>query len=306
MPVAARCSRNVSSRCNRRRRGSVLILGAALLTVLACLVGLAVDLGYLNMVRTQLQAAADAGALAGADTLFDSGSFSLAEAERFAELNVSGNVPVDIRSGEDIEIGVWNRRQQTFTPQIAIDSSTNAVRLTARRSDARGNAVNLFFARVIGINTHDVSASAIAQAQNGLCGGIIGLNRVTLNGNAYTDSYYSEDGSYAGQAPRSNGHVCSNGDITLAGGATVNGNATTLESASVNIIGTSAVTGSTQPRPDPIYAPPVIVGDAATNNDNANITGQGGGGGGGPHAAPPVVAGRPAGEVVAAAVAGAR
>ena len=49
-----------------RRRGVIAVLAALLMVVLFAMVAFAVDLGYITLVRTQLQAAADSAALAAA------------------------------------------------------------------------------------------------------------------------------------------------------------------------------------------------------------------------------------------------
>ncbi len=56
----------------KERRGAVLPLVAILIFVLLGFAAFAIDLGYLHVVKGELQNAADAGALAGAASLFDS------------------------------------------------------------------------------------------------------------------------------------------------------------------------------------------------------------------------------------------
>ena len=60
--------------CHRRffqakRKGTVIVMVAILMVVLIGCAALAVDVGYLYVARTELQRAADAGALAGAQGL---------------------------------------------------------------------------------------------------------------------------------------------------------------------------------------------------------------------------------------------
>lgn len=59
------------SSASRRRRGAVLPLTALLVVFLIALIALGVDMGYIITVRTQMQSAADAAALAGAAKLLD-------------------------------------------------------------------------------------------------------------------------------------------------------------------------------------------------------------------------------------------
>jgi hypothetical protein len=255
-----------------KRRGTVIIMATITLAILMAMVALAVDVGYLNNVRTQLQASADSAALAGADTLFDGVSTARMEAERFGESNLVGNTPADIRPPQDIEFGDWDRRALTFTPLVAPDPKIDAVRVTVRRSTTRGNPVTLFFGRALGVNTAELSASAVAQAQHGLCGAIVGIESAHVHGNTYTDSYWSEDSLYSEQTPGSNGHVCSNGTVTLEGGIVINGDVSTVEGQTIDMsTGSPTVNGDLHYRPEDMYAPPIIVGDAATVNDNGTI-----------------------------------
>src|SRR5262245_15143097 len=55
----------------QRRRGAVIPLVCMLLVVLIGMLAFAIDIGRLTMTRAELQAAADAAALAGADPLRD-------------------------------------------------------------------------------------------------------------------------------------------------------------------------------------------------------------------------------------------
>ena len=55
----------------REHRGSAIIFVAVALVVLFGFVGLAIDVGYFYVIRGELQNAADSGALAGAQVLYD-------------------------------------------------------------------------------------------------------------------------------------------------------------------------------------------------------------------------------------------
>src|SRR5579872_380009 len=58
-----------------------------------------------------------------------------------------------------------------------------------------------------------------------------GCGAITLSGNAYTDSFDSNQGSYAQTKQLSQGLIGSNGNITLSGNVTVNGPVFTLNTA---------------------------------------------------------------------------
>lgn len=146
------------------RRGAVVVWTAALMPVLLGFVALTVDTGYLYMVRTELQVAADAAALAGAWTLYDEYGqgdeiAARAEAERFAGLNLKmDNWPL----GEDgFELG-WipdpYDPASPFTPTFVEEANT--VRVVVRRTAATGNPVKMFFASIFGVHQVDLAATA--------------------------------------------------------------------------------------------------------------------------------------------------
>lgn len=55
----------------QHRKGSVLVLTAIMMVLMFAMLAFAVDLGYLTMVRTQLQRTADAAAIAATWSLID-------------------------------------------------------------------------------------------------------------------------------------------------------------------------------------------------------------------------------------------
>lgn len=137
-----------------RRRGAVVVLVALLLVFLMLVAAFAVDLGYIGLVRNQLQVAADGAALAAAADMSISLAAGRTAAKDIATRNVAGGTTDAVTMVDsDIEFGTWNTGNRTFTAGTA---SVNAVRVTARKS------LPLFFARVIGFDKRDVQASAIA------------------------------------------------------------------------------------------------------------------------------------------------
>ncbi len=72
--------RGIGRRDSANRAGAMLVLAAILIVVMIVLAAFAIDLGHLRVTRAQLCNAADAASLAGAGTLRDTGSVSLARA----------------------------------------------------------------------------------------------------------------------------------------------------------------------------------------------------------------------------------
>jgi hypothetical protein len=142
-----------------RENGSVVVLGALFLVVLAGMGALAVDYGFLQHKRSQLQNAADAAALAGAAELVRSGGNMAAAtrtAVRFGHENL-GEL-------DNAAVAVTNQDVAFYNGETAVTAgSADAVEVTAGRSQARGNPVELALGGILGWNTQDLSATARAS-----------------------------------------------------------------------------------------------------------------------------------------------
>jgi Flp pilus assembly protein TadG len=138
----------------RRRRGAMMVLVAAMISVMLGMVVFAVDVGWIVTNKTQLQSAADAAALAGAGTLSESYDMTAAKGEaiRFASLNAK-------ESNASIQFGTWDPAAKIFT---ASNEDPNAVRVTVRRMETEGSAVPAFFSRIYGHRSFNISAESIA------------------------------------------------------------------------------------------------------------------------------------------------
>ena len=254
------------------RRGATLVLFVVLLVALLGMVAFAVDIGYVCLARTQLQAAADSAALAGAAGLQHGPDAARAEATRFAELHFAAGAAVSITDDDDVQLGIWDDDTRRFT-RLALgdESGANAVRVYCRRSQAQGRPVGLFFGRVLGTASTDALAQATARVKPTICGLIIGVNKVTLSGNSHTNSYNSALGAYRAGTAGERGHVCSDGPITMSGSTAIHGDAHPGEGHSVSMTGSADVVGEIEPRNQPLNLPAVDPGDAATNNNNSHI-----------------------------------
>ncbi len=251
-----------------QRRGSVLVLAAMLMVVLFAFAAFSIDFGYIVVGNTELQNAADAAALSGAAHLHEGPNLARTAAIDLAANNTTGNIAVSV-SATDIELGRWNENTATFNVlPAAQESLADSVRVTCRRTAAGGNPLTLFFAPMLGRNTADISATATAHVQPSICGLFIGIEKVTISGGSFTDSFDSDIAPYDAASAGHEGHVCSDGPITLSGPSYVDGNALPGHGHSVSTSGSSYVTGSTNPRSQPLNLPPVDFGDSATNNMN--------------------------------------
>ncbi len=140
----------------KHRRGVIAVLAAILLVVMFGMIAFAVDVGYLNLVRTQLQATADAAALAGASRLGQGDMVAVAQ-------DIASKNFVAGRAGQlaaaDVQTGVWNSDARTFS---ASTTYINAVKVTVKTGPSNGGSTGLFFGRILGHSSADLSASAIA------------------------------------------------------------------------------------------------------------------------------------------------
>src|SRR4051794_29187239 len=124
-----------------RRRGMALIYAVVMVVVLMAFVSFGVDLGRVQLVKAELQAAADAAARAAAAELAAGSPDAdvIAEAQYFAAKNQADGSSVVLRtdvSPSDVVIGNWDSSQ---TPKFdPARSPKNAVRITASRTAARG------------------------------------------------------------------------------------------------------------------------------------------------------------------------
>lgn len=256
----------------RSRKGAIIALTAMLMVAMLLMLAFAVDVGYMLNTRTELQSAADASALAGAYAMLDGASAARTAASTFATANKAAGRAVQVVLNEDVELGTWDSATASFTKSPAnLEEDATAVRVFCRVSSSRGNAANLFFARIIGQNQVDLSARAVAQLQRLRCGRIVGINSVEMQGSAETDSYDSRKGSYASQAKGAKGDVCSNGSIELKGSVDVNGSAITGPGGSVN--GSSHVSGEIKTNEKTVKFPTVDSSSAQSQNNNSAASG---------------------------------
>ncbi|MGV3486134.1 MAG: DUF7305 domain-containing protein [Planctomycetaceae bacterium] len=248
-----------------QRQGAIAVWAACCLVVAIAFLAFAVDWGYIVVTESELQNAADAGALSGARALPEGRAAAIASAQRWSSKNTAAGRYVSTVAGEEIENGLWDYDTATFTV-LPVDSteSPNAVRVTCRRIAARGDALPLFFAPVIGTDKAELTASAIAAMTRNRCGVVVGLDSVNVK-NGHIDSYDSSLGTYEQQSPRANGNVCSNGNIQLGSVGSIEGDATPGPGHTVN--SPDQVTGRTTPRTTKIKWKPVDV-TGIDSNDN--------------------------------------
>jgi hypothetical protein len=183
----------------RNQNGGVIVLVAVSMFFLLGFAALAVDVGHLVVARNELQNAADAGAIAGAQVLYnDNGAVINTGTNQVgydaARANKSDKVAVDVNwtPGQNVDSDVerghwsfgWGATPRGFYPHnsttvISLPGLSdaeldgydgqegrpvfiNAVRVVARRQVAGGTPILSFFARILGYGSFELSADAVA------------------------------------------------------------------------------------------------------------------------------------------------
>ena len=137
-------------RNRNRRSGVTLVYAIVAMTAMIALCSLGVDYARVQLVKTELLRAADAAARYAASGLANDPAAARANAKAAAKDNLADGRAVVLQSA-DIELGKWDAKARKFTAYTGNNEAyATAVRVTAERSAARGDAVPLTFARVLG------------------------------------------------------------------------------------------------------------------------------------------------------------
>src|SRR5205085_347654 len=168
-----------------RRRGSVLVLTTLLLVVMLTFLAFAIDIGYLQLARVELQQSADAAALAACAELVDdeaiTGHADLTDevssartyAVTYAGLNkvcqqapaVNSNA-ANSSSGDVVVGNLNNPSDPNEAMSFTNPAGYNAVKVHVKRTSSQNGEVPLFFARVMGIASESLEASGTAALIN--------------------------------------------------------------------------------------------------------------------------------------------
>lgn len=151
---------NVSRLARRRSRGVIAILAALLMIVMLAMVAFAADIGYIMLVRTQLQVAADSSAMAAAASTGLSRGDMVNIAKQYAGYHDAGGRKA-LLLDKDVEYGTWDAYDRIFTPSA---TPGNAVRVTLRTDATTGGQSPLFFGKFFNKTSFASSASAVAMA----------------------------------------------------------------------------------------------------------------------------------------------
>lgn len=123
----------------------------------------AVDWGRVQLAKAELQHAADAAARQAVVGMQHGEEAARDYAARAAADNTADGRAVVLDRNEDIEFGDWDVQAKKFKKKDGKTVTTGeTIRVTARRTVARGNAVPMVFASLLGKSTSDVTAVSVA------------------------------------------------------------------------------------------------------------------------------------------------
>src|SRR5437763_1503385 len=114
----------------RKQSGVALVYAVLSIVALMGIVSLSVDIGHVQLVKTQLRCAADSAARAAASYV---GTVPTARslAVQYAAANKADGAAITIDANQDVDFGHWDKTNHTFTVLTGnAQAVANAVRVT--------------------------------------------------------------------------------------------------------------------------------------------------------------------------------
>jgi Flp pilus assembly protein TadG len=196
--------------------GALAMVMALALVAFLGMAALAVDYGYMCVVQGELQKAAEAGALAGANALGSESNPNWSGGQTAATSVVQQNQAAgQTLTDAQVQYGYWSALTHTLqgygiTPQATDFPAVRVV--VAKSSGQNGGSLQLFFAPILGVKTFDLSSASMAIIKTQGIWSILetGSGTVTISGTSVVN------GSVG---------VNSGGKLSLTGSASVQGQA---------------------------------------------------------------------------------
>lgn len=151
----------------RDEDGTVSLYGIYISVAMIGIAGYAIDSNNAFQVQSNLRTATEAAALAAIDELGNPQA-GVEAALSYAALNADPQSHGAAVTAEDVDFGNWNGFTRTFTIN---GFPSNAVRVSARRTTERGNAVGYDLMRLLGTGSYNVTADSIAVGLANCAGG---------------------------------------------------------------------------------------------------------------------------------------
>ena len=148
------------------RRGAVMVFMVAGIVMLLAMVMMSVDVATMQLTRTELRAASDAAAKAGAESLLRTQDKTQAvnAALAYAQLNSVGGKPFKLKSS-DVVIGTSAVQADGSWDFTAGGAKPNAVRINSlMNSSSASGTVSLAFSKMFNAGTFAPSKTSTASA----------------------------------------------------------------------------------------------------------------------------------------------
>ena len=163
--------------CKSNRRGTVIVLAAAMLIVVFGIAAFTVEFGFLNVTKGQIQNAADSGAHAAMQELISGIGPGATVSSQVAAQNAGGKAQTMVqtfRSGDvastqlsvqrDVRFGrrSWNPTTNLWVKEWGV-TPYNMVEVSVRRTEAAGAPLGTIFSNLLGFKSFDVEAKSVAS-----------------------------------------------------------------------------------------------------------------------------------------------
>lgn len=147
---------------NSARRGMSLPLATLCLGTFIGFASFAMDLGRVQLAKTELRRAADAAARAGAQSIPVSAGQAAFDAQLWSKKNaVDNRLLVD--SSVSVTVGKWDTATRTFRTTLGSGETPDAVRVVLTRPATGSESVPLIWARLLNFAGIKIEAECIAQ-----------------------------------------------------------------------------------------------------------------------------------------------
>ena len=154
----------------KREDGAILVLVTVALAALIGFAAWSTETGRAWQTKSELQAAADSAALAGAGNLLSADFLTVDEAgARTAAMTFGAehkalgkNLTIP---AADVQVGNWDMASQTFTalPGNTDPDVVRAVRVVSRRDNTANGPIDTILGRALGMNSITVNTAAVAE-----------------------------------------------------------------------------------------------------------------------------------------------
>jgi Flp pilus assembly protein TadG len=258
-----RTERNIDSAL--RRRGMALMWGVICLPVLLGISSLAIDMGRMQAIKTEVQRAVDAAARYGAKGLTDGTAVSKAiTAAADNTIDAYDKHALTITAA-NIQTGHWDSTTRVFTSGA---TPTDAIRINVSRS------VRLLFGPALGLSQSTINVTSIACLSGPPTPTLIGLDFISGKNNVCV-GYNSSLGAPGGANVSSSFVMGSNGSIDFGNNQSISGSVILGPSGSYTGSSPAPVVQSTALSYPATESPPIITSGNLNVSGTVHVSGGG-------------------------------